>query len=242
VVPRRPDTGRDEGPRGTSAKVRWPSFSSVHAAARGCVALIAFPLLACAAPVVAWRRRAAVRRRGNELTVKVTRGCAAGVSQLRCEIGAPAHRLGEVATAIGGAVAECAHAVGRTVGCVGIVSGEEPVLVALAPARDIVAERVRETLERGQAHRRPELWLTLPAGRYLAQVIDPYAPFSGDHATVSALVGSGAAEQALRADLAGNGVALTFTLTLHARRAALRKLFTLARTVLADLPGWTATR
>jgi hypothetical protein len=192
--------------------------------------------------VVAWRRRAAARRRGNALTVRVTRGHAAGVSHVRCEIGAPTHRLGEVATAIGGAVGECAHAVGRTVGCVGIVSGEEPVLVALAPTRDVVAERVRETLERGQAHRSPELWLTLPAGRYLAQVIDPYSPFSGDQATVSALVGSEKAEQALRADIVGNGIALTITLTLYARRAALTKLFTLARSVLADLPGWTATR
>ncbi len=218
------------------------SPSNLGVGRRGCVALAAVPLLAAAAPVVAWRRRAAVVRRGDRVAVTIRRGGAGAFARLLCEFDVPAHRLGEVAGSLAGAVAEGAHWVGATVGCVGIVAGDEPVLVALAPVRDVVAARVRESLERGEAHRRPELWVTLPRGRYLAQVVDPYAPFAGNEAEIVKLLRMTSVGHVLRTEVTGGAVSVAIVLTLYAPRPDLRKLFTLARRVLADLPGWVRTR
>jgi hypothetical protein len=174
--------------------------------------------------------------------VAITRGPAGGLSRLTVEIDVPTRRLHEVATAVAGTVAEAAHRVGRTVGCVGIVAGAEPILAALAPVRDVVAARVLAVLQRGESHRRPELWLTLAPGRYLAQVVDPFAPFRADDAAVVPLIVAGAAGHALLAEVAEDAVSVTLRLTLYSRRADLRKLFTLARSALGELPGWTARR
>jgi hypothetical protein len=209
---------------------------------RGCVAVAALPVLALAAPVVAWRRRGAVRRRGERLALSVSRGVVGGFARLRVKLDVPTHRLGEVAAALGGAVGEGACWAGRTVGCVGIVAGDDPVLVAVAPARDVVAARVRETLGRGRAHRRPELWLTLPDGRYLAEVVDPYSPFADEEPEIVALLRTGEAGHALRAEVSTAEASVVLALTLYAPRADLRKLFTLSRSVLAVLPGWSRTR
>jgi hypothetical protein len=165
-----------------------------------------------------------------------------GFARLECALDIPAHRLGEVAAALGGAVAEAAHWVGSTVGCIGVVPGEEPVLVALAPARDVVAARVREMLARGESHRHPELWVTLPAGRYLAQAVDPLAPFAGSEGDIVELLRLGKVGHALYAEVGGGGASVVFALALYAPRPELRKLFTLARRVLADLPGCVLTR
>jgi hypothetical protein len=209
---------------------------------RGCLALTAVPLLAIAAPIVAWRRRAAVRRRGNLVLLSIRRGSFGKLGRLSCELDSPLPRVGELVEAISGAVAEGASWAGRTVGCVGIVPGDEPVLVALAPGRDVVAARVRGTLERGEAHRYPELWLTLPPGTYLAQVVDPYAAFAGDEASILALLREHGVGHALRTEVLPGVASSKILLTLYAPRPDLRKLLTLAKSVLAELPGWILTR
>ncbi len=176
------------------------------------------------------------------MIVNVKRRAAGGFAVLHCELDVPASRMGEVVSFVGGAVGEAASWLGRTVGCVGVVGGEEPVLVALSPARDVVAERVRETLERGEAHRWPQLYLTLEAGRYLAQVVDPYVPFRGTEAEILGILRSGRTAHALRTEVRPRLAGLTIVLTVYTRRPELRRLFTLARRVLADLPGWSRTR
>jgi hypothetical protein len=161
---------------------------------------------------------------------------------LRCELDVPLRRLAEVARAISGVVGEGASLVGRTVGCVGIVPGEEPVLVALAPRRDVIAARVRAALESGEAHRHPELWLTLPSGAYLGKVVEPYAPFDGGESAILELLRERGVGHALLAELSTGPASAKVVLTLYASRPDLRKLLTLARSALADLPGWMAMR
>jgi len=195
-----------------------------------------------AAPVVALLQRAALRRRGDRLLVGVRRTPLGEVASLRCELDVPLRRLAEVARAISGLVAEGASRVGRTVGCIGIVREEEPVLVALAPRRDVVAARVRTSLASGEAHRHPELWLTLPPGVYLGKVVDPYAPFAGDEDCILMLLRERGVGHALLTEVLPGVASARIVLTLYATRPDLRKLLTLARSSLADLPGWTAMR
>lgn len=187
-------------------------------------------------------RRAAVRRRGETLHASIGRTTLGELASLRCELDVPFGRLAEVSGAISGLVAEGASLLGRTVGCVGVVPGEEPVLVALAPRRDTVAARVRTVLASGDAHRRPELWLALPPGIYLSEVVDPYAPFAGDEAATLRLLRDRGVGHALLTEVVAGAASARIVLTLYAARPELRKFLTLARRSLADLPGWAPAR
>jgi hypothetical protein len=191
---------------------------------------------------VALLRRLGLRRRGDRLLVGVRRASFGELARLRCEIDVPVSRLREVAAAISGLVAEGASRSGRTVGCVGIVAGEEPVLVALAPRRDVVAARILAALRMGEAHRRPELWLTLPPGTYLGSVVDPCAPFEAGEATILGMLRDRGVGHALLSEVLVGPANVRIVLTLYAPRPDLRTLFTLARSELADLPGWSAMR
>lgn len=161
---------------------------------------------------------------------------------MRCELDVPMSRFAEVARTVSGAVAEGASRIDRTVGCVGIVPGEEPVLVALAPRRDVVAARVLAALSGGAAHRRPELWLTLPPGAYLGNVVDPYAPFEAGEAAILGMLRDRGVGHALLAEVLVGPANVRIVLTLYAPLPDLKKLFTLARRALAELPGWAAMR
>jgi hypothetical protein len=198
--------------------------------------------LAVAAPIVAWRRSVTVRRRGEAVLLSIRRRSFGELGRMECELDSPLPRFGELVEAISGAVAEGASWAGCTVGCVGIVPGDEPVLVALAPGRDVVAARVRGTLNRGEAHRFPELWLTLPPGTYLAQVVDPYAVFAGDEVSMLALLRKHEVGHVLRMEVVPGVASSRILLTLYASRPDLRKLFTLARSVLAEVSGWILTK
>jgi hypothetical protein len=187
-------------------------------------------------------RRAALRRRGDRILVALRRARLGELARLRCDLDVPLGRLAEVATAISGVVGEGASLVGRTVGCVGLVPGEEPVLVALAPRRDVIAARVRAALESGEAHRHPELWLTLPPGAYLGKVVDPYAPFEGGEGAILELLRERGVGHALLTELFTGPVSAKVVLTVYASRPDVRKLLAMARSVLADLPGWAAIR
>jgi hypothetical protein len=230
-------------PGGCQRKPQPKRFSGgLLSARRGCLALASFPLLAVAAPAVALLRRAALRRRGDALLVGVRRTTLGEVTSLRCELDIPLGRLAEVSAAVSGLVAEGASLLGRTVGCIGIVPGEEPVLVALGPRRDTVAARVRTSLASGDAHRRPELWLALPPGVYLGEVVDPYAPFSGDESAIVRLLHDRGVCHALLTEVVAGAASARIVLTLYAARPELRKFLTLARSSLADLPGWAPAR
>ena len=183
-------------------------------------------------------RRLGDRRRGSSgLAVSWQRTAVGAVSGVRFEIAAPLARAGELAQALAGLVAEGAALIGLTVGWVGVVAGEEPVLVALAPQRDLVAPRFRDSLTSGAAHRRPNLWLTLAPGTYLASVVDPLRPFSGSHAEILSLVCGGRAGHALASELTAGPAGVRITLALYAPRPELIRLLSLARKGLRELPG-----
>ena len=209
---------------------------------RGCVAIASLPLLAVTAPIVALRRNAAVRRRGERLPVILSRASFGELARVRCELDVPGGRLAEIAEALSGVVAEAAATLALTVGCVGIVPGEEPVLVALAPQRDLVAGRVRWALTAGDAHRFPQLWLALPPGTYLAQVVDPYAPFSAGEGVILGLLRQGRVAHALLTEVFPGPVSVRIVLSLYASRPFLRTLFSMARNELGVIPGWSAAR
>lgn len=188
----------------------------------------------------ALRRLGDRRRRSSGLSVSWRRTAAGAVSCVRFEIEVSVSRAGEVAEALAALVAEGAASTGLTVGWAGVVAGEEPVLVALAPRRDLVAPRFRDALTGGAAHRRPNLWLTLAPGTYLASVVDPLRPFSGGHAEVLALVRGGRARHALASELTAGPEGVRITLAIYAPRPELIRLLSLARNGLRELPGWTA--
>ncbi len=186
-------------------------------------------------------RRLGERRRGSSgLSVSWQRIAVGAVTGVRFEIDAPRGRAGGLAQALAALVAEGAASIGLTVGWVGVVAGEEPVLVALAPQRDLVAPRFRDALTSGAAHRRPNVWLTLAPGTYLASVVDPLRPFSGSHAEVLALVRGGGARHALASGLTAGPEGVRITLALYAPRPELIRLLSLARKGLRELPDWTA--
>ncbi len=199
----------------------------------GCLAL-------AAAPLTAWRRRKERARDASDLVVARRRTACGTVTALRFEIQTPVHRAAELAEALGAATAEAAAAIGLVVGWVGIVAGEEPVLVALAPRRDLVAPRFRDALASGAAHRRPNLWLTLTPGTYLASVVDPFRPFAGSHDEILSLVSGGRCRHALSTRLSAGPAGVRITLDLYASRPELTRLLSLARSVLGELPGWRA--
>ncbi len=186
------------------------------------------------------RRTGGRRRRDSDLSVSWRRTALGAVSGVRFEIEAPLARAGELAETLAAIVAEGSASIGFTVGWVGVVAGEAPVLVALAPRRDLVAPRFRDALLSGAAHRRPNLWLTLAPGTYLASVVDPMRPFSGGHGEVLALVRGGLSRHALASGLTTGPAGVRITLALYAPREELIRLLSLARKGLRELPGWTA--
>jgi hypothetical protein len=164
------------------------------------------------------------------------------LGRVRCELDVPGRRLAEIVDALSGVVAEAAATLALTVGCVGVVPEEEPVLVALAPRRDLVAGRVRWALGAGDAHRFPQLWLTLPRGTYLATVVDPYVPFSADEGVILGLLRQGRVAHALLTEVFPGPVSVRIVLSLYAPRRVLTTLFSTARRGLGGLPGRSAAR
>ena len=76
------------------------------------------------------------------------------IIRLCCTIEAPRARAGEALDVITAQLAGIIASIGLTVGVVGVVAGEEPVLTAFAPMRDLIAPRIRDALGGGTAHSR----------------------------------------------------------------------------------------
>lgn len=218
------------------------SSAATPRARHGCLALAMLPLLAVAAPVTARRRRAAVRRRGRALIVSVRRRRWAGAAGLTCMLDIPAARWRETVDALAGVIADAAALVGRTVGCVGIVAGEEPILVALAPLRDLIAARATGALSSLEPHRYPQLWLSLPPGRYLAELVDPYAEFRFDEGWVLDRCRTGAVGHVLALTVRPTGVSDVVEIAAYASLSDLRRFLRLARRLLSELPDWRRAR
>lgn len=136
------------------------------------------PVIALLAPAIALHRHRLVRRRGDTVVVgRPSRRRRGRVVELSSVIDVPFGRLREVAELLGGAAGELAEALALDLGVVGIIDGEEPVLTTLRPRQGDVAERLVRDLLAGESHRRPNLWLALRPGAYLAEAVDPWQPF-----------------------------------------------------------------
>jgi hypothetical protein len=141
-----------------------------------------------------------------------------------------------------GAVGACCAADGGTVGCIGIVPGEEPVAAAFAALRDLVAGKVLGALTAVPMHRHPQLLLALGPGVYLASVVDPLTPFAFDEERLVAWVDGGAVGFAMLVEVVtdGRGTALRFT--GYGSRRRLVSALRICRNTLRELGGAFTTR
>jgi len=194
-----------------------------------------FPLVLAARPVVAWRQRRAKRLGAGRILVSWSRSNLDKIIRLCCTIEAPRARAGEALDVITAQLAGIIASIGMTVGVVGVVAGEEPVLTAFAPMRDLIAPRIRDALGGGTAHLRRHLWLTLPGGTYLASVVNPYLPFEGSAEEVAGLLRAGLVAQAFSGRMKVGPAGARFELDAYARRPDLRKLLSLVRNDPAEV-------
>jgi len=177
--------------------------------------------------------------RGGALGVRVRRRALAAVACLDCDLQVPAKRWGEVVTVFAAAVAEISEGNGA-LAQVGIVADEAPVMLVFRLRRDLVASQVRDALTAGATHRRPTLWLTLPAGVYLATVIDPDAPFAASPEVITAIVAAGKVRHALLAEARPRAGGVVLRLALYSTSGGVRSAFRAARRVMSALPGWVS--
>ncbi len=189
----------------------------------------ASPAGCLALPVTAWRRRRARRDGAGRATVEWRRSRFGGALSVRCRVETPRGSAATVVREASARLAAVVSSAGLTVGVVGVVPGEEPVLHALAPRRDLVAPLVQETLTAGAAHRRTRLLVGLHAGSYLATVVDPYRSFDGGAEEIAALLGPGRASYVIAVRADADGERLRIEIAAYGRRPELRRLVSLAR-------------
>jgi hypothetical protein len=158
-----------------------------------------------------------------------------GIIRLCCTVQAPRELVGQVLDAVTAQLAEIIASIGLTVGIVGVVPGEEPVLTAFAPRRDLVAPRIRDALGGRAAHWRRHVWLTMPDGTYLASVVDPYLPLEGSAEEVAGMVRNGLIAHAFSGQLKGEPAGARLELDAYIRRKDLRKLLSLVRSGAAEV-------
>jgi hypothetical protein len=158
------------------------------------------------------------------------------VACLEGELLVPVSLWAGVANALASAVAELAEGHGA-LARIGIVAGEPPVLTVFGPRRDIVAGQVRDALTAGATHRRPTVWLTLPAGVYLASVIDPGAPFAAPPEVLAEVVAAGKARHAVATEAVPHSGGVALRVAIYSTLGGVRLALSLARKALASLPG-----
>jgi len=182
------------------------------------------------------------RRRGTALLASVRRSRLGGIDRLSFELDVPYARWNEAVGTLAAMLAQAAAQVGHTVGCIGIVAGEEPILVALAPRLDPLAERARSVLASVAPHRYPQLWVTLPPGTYLAQVVDPHSAFLLDEGRLLGQLRVGTIGHCVYFDVTAEAVSERLHLVAYGRRRELSRFLAVARDVLSRLPDWRTAR
>ena len=207
--------------------------------------LAAAVLLPVSGALAAFRARRRGRRSddlGRDARVSWSRRRLGSVVRIRCDVDAQPASAAGAGVAVAAAVAEAAARLGLTIGSVGIVPGEEPHLVALAPRRDLVAPAVLDALAWRGGHPRPHLWLALPPGTYLASVVDPFRPFAGGDEFVVGLVRSGAVRCALATERSGDAGVFRVRLACYCPRSDLGALVGFVRAGLESARERTAAR
>lgn len=217
-------------------------MASVVGGARRCLAAAGHPFAVAFAAVRKRLRGTRLDRHIPETRVVWTRRELSGVALLRCEVDPAPGKAAEARLAVASAVAEVAAGIGLTVGSVGVVPGEEPRLMALAPRRDVVAVRVLDALAGHATSPARHLWLALAPGTYLASVVNPYRVFEGSEDEVVATVRAGLAACALTTDLASGAREVRLVLGIYCSRPELRNVLSLARNGLEGVRDRLAAR
>ena len=217
-------------------------MASVVGGARRRLAAAALPFSVAFAALRERFLRTRPDRRRRDPRAVFTRCELGGVTHLKCEVEPTPDRAAEARLAVASAVAEVAAGIGLTVGSVGVVPGEEPRLVALAPRRDVVAPRVLDALAGHATSPQRHLWLVLAPGTYLASVVDPYRVFEGGEGEVAATVRAGLAACALTTELASGADGVRLVLGIYCSRPELRRVLSLARNGLQGVRDRLAAR
>jgi hypothetical protein len=160
------------------------------------------------------------------------------VVSVRARLTVPVGQYHEVVGALAGVLGELAVRWGGTVGWLGLVPREAPLLVALAPQRDAVARRAASVLTEGYSHRVPSLWLFLPPGMYLGQAVEPDSPLDPNLRALAELVTLGRARAALLVVVTPELGQCRVTLTLVSELPRLRACLKLAHHELAPIGDW----
>ncbi|MFN3413176.1 MAG: hypothetical protein ACK42L_03850 [Thermoanaerobaculum sp.] len=116
------------------------------------------------------------------------------------ELHVPYRELASVARRLAGFLGLFWQGSAGTVGFVGLLPEEEPVLVSYAPRKDLIAQRFLTSTVENPTHTFPQLWLLLPPGVFLAQAVDPSRSPQVSCQALQLLVASGLAWQALYLD------------------------------------------
>jgi hypothetical protein len=171
----------------------------------------------------------------RDVAFTLVRRRVAGLCACTCRITVPDRRWGESVRALATAIADALAEIGATVGCVGLVPDEAPVLLALAPRRDLLAARLEAALVGTGAHAYPHLWLTLARDAYLASVIHPALPDHGREPEIVALLAASRIGHALRIEVVPTGRRVrSVEFTLWAPARALRAFIASAHRALRE--------
>lgn len=126
---------------------------------------------------------------------------AHGVADFLCwfgfELQVPYAELASVARRLAGYLGLLWQGNQGSVGVVGLLPEEEPVLVSYAGKRDLIAQRFLTSTVENPTHTFPQLWLLLSPGVFLAQAVDPNRHPEVSLAALQSLVASGLVRQAL---------------------------------------------
>lgn len=126
---------------------------------------------------------------------------AHGVAGFLCwfgfELQVPYAELASVARKLAGFLGLFWQGGEGSVGVVGLLPEEEPVLVSYARRRDLIAHRFLTANVENHTHTFPQLWLLLPPGVFLAQALDPNRNPQVSPEALRSLVASGLVRQAL---------------------------------------------
>ncbi len=173
-------------------------------------------MLAPAAALVRWWRR---RRRGNDVKVWRREPERATLAGLELTVDAPLAREVEARTALIDALVRVAEELRRPDDVYHLVfrrpSEPEADLVAIGPQPQELAQRLSIVFSHRASQACTQLWLTLPRGVHLAEVVDPVA-FDPEQSVAAAdLMLTASPRWAMVSSFARTGPSVVYRVRLH---------------------------
>lgn len=128
-----------------------------------------------------------------------------------------------------------------SIGWVGLQPGEPPVLLAMAPRRDLVAARVAAAMTGGRLAAMSHLWLGLAPGVFLGHVVNPDRCLAVDLSEVRAGLVSGAVAFAMLVAAQRGRRMVSYSVHVAGRAGTLRWIVHRARGVFSARPDRART-